>query len=193
MYISKLDVRNYKSFYGASELDFRPGFNVITGQNSSGKTALLEALSLNFPCVPHRSLRTIPNEGGTPPQISEIDVSVAISASELMEFLFAGANEFVDINLPSLDFSSEFAISQRIGNERGLIDWFLNLSSFVFSIRLTKLPNTEKWSIPSFPSYGRYGPVPSPEGNVHFVHFRLNRDREISNLRTFHTAGGHEV
>src|ERR1700730_4909887 len=121
MHISKLIVRNYKSFYRASELIFRPGFNVITGQNSSGKTALLEVLGLNFPCVPHRSLRTIPNEGNTPPQTSEIDVSVTVSATELMEYLFQGGREYAEISLPSVDFKSQFAISERIGDERGLI------------------------------------------------------------------------
>lgn len=63
MYISRIAVKNYKSYFDASELVFRPGFNVVIGQNSSGKTALLEALSLNFPLVPHRSAKTIPTEG----------------------------------------------------------------------------------------------------------------------------------
>ena len=40
-------------------LEFQPGINIIVGANNSGKTALLEALSLNFEKKSHRSLKTL--------------------------------------------------------------------------------------------------------------------------------------
>ena len=40
-------------------LEFQPGINIIVGANNSGKTALLEALSLNFENKSHRSLKTL--------------------------------------------------------------------------------------------------------------------------------------
>lgn len=60
MLISRIRVLNYKSFFDSNWIEFKPGINIITGQNSSGKTALLEALTLVQPNNPHRSLKTIP-------------------------------------------------------------------------------------------------------------------------------------
>jgi hypothetical protein len=92
-----------QSFFEAPESIFRPGFNVIIGQNSSGKTALLEALSLDFPLVPHRSVRTIPIEGGAPEQISTVVASVTLSSAEIMEFLFHSGGQTVELYLPAAD------------------------------------------------------------------------------------------
>ena len=59
MYISRLQLLNYKSFRDSGVLEFQPGINIIVGANNSGKTALLEALSLNFENKSHRSLKTL--------------------------------------------------------------------------------------------------------------------------------------
>ncbi|MEA5554481.1 AAA family ATPase [Anabaena cylindrica UHCC 0172] len=59
MYISKFQISNYKSFQDSGLLEFTPGINIIVGQNNSGKTALLEALTLKFQDVPHRSINTL--------------------------------------------------------------------------------------------------------------------------------------
>src|SRR5260221_14566748 len=59
MYITKFQVKNYKSFLASPELDLTLVFNVIVGQNNAEKTALAEVLSLEFEDKPHRSLRTI--------------------------------------------------------------------------------------------------------------------------------------
>lgn len=48
MYISKFELRNYKSYYEPNAIELGPRFNIITGQNNAGKTALLNALTLNF-------------------------------------------------------------------------------------------------------------------------------------------------
>jgi predicted ATPase len=48
MYLSKFRVENYKSFRDSGEIEFKPGINIIVGQNNSGKTALLEALSMQL-------------------------------------------------------------------------------------------------------------------------------------------------
>jgi AAA15 family ATPase/GTPase len=60
MYLSKFQLFNYKSFRDSKSLEFKPGINIIVGPNDSGKTALLEALSLNFPNHIHKSLKTFP-------------------------------------------------------------------------------------------------------------------------------------
>jgi recombinational DNA repair ATPase RecF len=63
MHISKFQIANYKSFQESGEIVLKPGFNVLTGQNSAGKTALLEALTLQFTPTPHISDRTLPFRG----------------------------------------------------------------------------------------------------------------------------------
>lgn len=47
MYISSISVENFRCF-GAATISFRPGVNVIIGENNAGKTALLAALGLVF-------------------------------------------------------------------------------------------------------------------------------------------------
>ena len=58
MHISKLKIESYKSFHFSDDLNLKPGFNVIVGQNNAGKTALVEALSLDFSDIPHLSVVT---------------------------------------------------------------------------------------------------------------------------------------
>jgi len=58
MLINKLRIINYKSFEDSGWIEFTSGFNVVAGKNSSGKTALLEALRLtDNNSHPHLSLR----------------------------------------------------------------------------------------------------------------------------------------
>jgi len=45
VYISKMVIRNFKSFGGEPvKLNFQPGFNIITGPNGSGKSNILDAI-----------------------------------------------------------------------------------------------------------------------------------------------------
>jgi hypothetical protein len=60
MLIQSFRVQNYKSYLDTGEIKLSPGFNLIVGQNNVGKTALVEALSLQAPLNPHRSLKTMP-------------------------------------------------------------------------------------------------------------------------------------
>lgn len=60
MYLSKFRLLNYKSFQDSEVLEFKPDINIIVGPNNLGKTALLEALSLNFQNNIHRSITTFP-------------------------------------------------------------------------------------------------------------------------------------
>jgi len=59
MYISKFKIFNYKSFKDSTLLEFKPGINVIIGQNNVGKTAFLEALELNFENTPHKNVKAL--------------------------------------------------------------------------------------------------------------------------------------
>ena len=44
VYISKIQVKNFKSFSGQYKLNFQQGFNVITGPNGSGKSNIVDAV-----------------------------------------------------------------------------------------------------------------------------------------------------
>ena len=80
MYISKFQLNNYKSYLSSQEIKLAAGFNIIVGQNNAGKTALLEALRLNFHNIskPHRSLQTLPSSDAKIKPNSWADVSIEV-------------------------------------------------------------------------------------------------------------------
>lgn len=60
MYLKQLTLSNYKSFYEEKVFKFEPGFNVLLGANSSGKTSVLEAILFHqLPNTPHRSILNV--------------------------------------------------------------------------------------------------------------------------------------
>jgi len=82
MYLSKFQLFNYKSFLDSGLLEFTPGINIIVGQNNSGKTALLEALTMNFPNEPHRSIKTLPYLSSRIDEKSKIEISLTFQKDE---------------------------------------------------------------------------------------------------------------
>ncbi len=59
MYISSIQIENYKSFRKSEVIELSEGFNVIVGANNVGKTALLECLTLRIAQEePHSTLVT---------------------------------------------------------------------------------------------------------------------------------------
>jgi recombinational DNA repair ATPase RecF len=87
MYISKFQVFNYKSYRESPEIEFKRGFNVITGQNNAGKTALLEALPLQFEANPHRTVASVPYPGASPPTESVVKFTFVIDRKELLRLI----------------------------------------------------------------------------------------------------------
>jgi predicted ATP-dependent endonuclease of OLD family len=87
MLISKIQVLNYKSFRDSDWIEFRPGINLVVGQNSAGKTALLEALTLVFENTPHKSLKTLPTAAFQLRSESIVDFSLDFSEQEIRELL----------------------------------------------------------------------------------------------------------
>lgn len=87
MRIASFQLENYKSFYSSEEIYLTPGFNVVVGPNNAGKTALIEALSLQFQDRPHRSLKTVPHSFSKPAPISKLNISFELSRDELTNIL----------------------------------------------------------------------------------------------------------
>ncbi|MBW4486861.1 MAG: AAA family ATPase [Trichocoleus desertorum ATA4-8-CV12] len=87
MFIKSFRLLNYKSYIDSELLEFGPGLNIIIGQNNSGKTALLEALTLRLTSTPNRSIKKLPNRFSKLEQPSNADITLALDKNELREFL----------------------------------------------------------------------------------------------------------
>lgn len=127
MYLSKFTLHNYKAFYETQELSFQPGFNIIVGQNNAGKTALLEALTLNIQPKPHWSEKTVPRLGLVPAHESWASVQLTTSGSELAALM------------QERDFPSQFHLFEAQGrtHEETLQDleaWIQHVAQVKISI-----------------------------------------------------------
>src|SRR5258708_643596 len=87
MYISRFQIINYKSYLETAEIEFKRGFNVVTGKNNAGKTALLEALTLQFDANPHRTVETVPYPGASPSTTSLVRFTLVIDRKELLRLI----------------------------------------------------------------------------------------------------------
>jgi predicted ATPase len=181
MYISHFQVRNYKSFYKPQAVEFTPGFNIVSGQNNSGKTALLEALGLSFTARPHRSLETVPTRDRIPHPDSLVDVSFTLSPEEVKELMLASGSTQFSIATPVI--SSEFAkrIVFRDNSAESLmrlLDAVFSQEFLTFNLRLstTAPQNTLSWSSPEIPTFGLYTASRNTHTQILSASFNIDRD-----------------
>ncbi|OYD90238.1 chromosome segregation protein SMC [Nostoc sp. 'Peltigera membranacea cyanobiont' 210A] len=87
MYLSKFQLFNYKSFFNSGLLEFTPGINIIVGQNNVGKTALLEALTLNFHDIPHRSIKTLASNSSYIDPKSKANITLTFTQHEFYSLM----------------------------------------------------------------------------------------------------------
>ncbi len=179
MYISRFQVANYKSFREPKALEFTPGFNIISGQNHSGKTALLEALGLNFVGNPHKSMKTIPARDTIPEQVSWVDVWFTVSKKELIELMLASApNSQFQIARPAI--GSPYAKSIGYQDVSGpsadrLVAAIFSEESFTFKLRVEgRAGQGCSWRALDIPTYGLY--LPEKQGdNWNYIYCAINR------------------
>lgn len=95
MHISRFKITNYKSFLDLGEITLTPRFNVVVGENNAGKTALAEALSLQFSNKPHKSELTVPRPGALHELRSSATVSFELSEGDLSQILRDRVGGFV--------------------------------------------------------------------------------------------------
>jgi hypothetical protein len=159
MCISKFQVLNYKSYRDSTEVELKPGFNVITGQNSAGKTALLEALTLQFPSNPHRSIRAIPAPGVLPGEVTAARVTFVISGKDLLLSLRSMAPN------ATYHFPANNLYETQVSIERRLLE-IIGMPDLSISVRLDRRPTGEAWEVegPSF--LGLYNPAVNPQNNM---------------------------
>jgi len=175
MYISRFQVFNYKSFHKPRELELKTGFNVIVGQNDAGKTALLQAIGLNFSLNPHRSLRTLPDRGSTLDVNSWADLTVCVTAAELRE-LVRGSRAPVLMPLPQLNSES----SRRIGYSgddpaslQKLVEWVTKRETFEFVLRNQVIQSGSNLVPRSSPPFGLYDARKPAAQSPNFVQLTL--------------------
>jgi len=168
MHITQFAVYNYKSFAETPMIDLTHGINVVTGQNNTGKTALLESLALspNTPAVPHRSLKNMATRDAQIDQASRIAVSVVLSNRE---FLSALSNLNVLIPLPKV--GQAFGTDTYVDDSPGSLDffrkWFFSQPTYTLRLVLQMAPGTAAvWYANQFPSFGLYEPPAQPARRV---------------------------
>ena len=125
MYLKQLTISNYKSFFEPKVLNFEPGFNVLLGANSSGKSSVLEAVAFHqFQNTPHRSLLNITEIGtqvvGTP--TSELSFSASIG--ELCKQVTPGQDLFIGAGSQSGHFYTQdpALLARRLETEALMFD-----------------------------------------------------------------------
>jgi len=117
MRITEFTVRNYKCFRDTGTVALAPGMNIVTGQNSAGKTALLQALSLEFRGAAHISEASLPKPGLLSNVISNISVTLSISGDELLEMANAVRTvRFVIPSDPNDPFISQVGVDRRFNS-----------------------------------------------------------------------------
>lgn len=82
MYIDAIRILNYKSFQDSGSIEFKPGINIIIGQNNSGKTAFLECLSGIFDNIPHKDINLSHSFYEINNNKSEVTISLTLSKEE---------------------------------------------------------------------------------------------------------------
>jgi hypothetical protein len=179
MYISKFELRNYKSFNEPAPLVLKPGINVITGQNNAGKTALLGALTLNFAANPHRSERTIPTPGASPNPTSWADISFTMQSQEVLRILQRHPNVLWNIPTPVLQsaFAREIGYGGRDQTDtQRLLDKIFSLDELTFELRYQSVAG---WVPVRIPTFGIYPPAAAGP-NTAFLTFQVQPDLAVS-------------
>src|SRR5687768_3040843 len=106
MYLAGFRIYGYKSFLDSGLVNLKPGFNILTGQNNAGKTALLEGLSLRLQEKPHRSLVNAPTPLSYHKAKPQARVHIAVTLQELSSFLGKGNDKTVLVPFSKSAFRS---------------------------------------------------------------------------------------
>ena len=138
MYFSSVQISNYKSYRNSKQLDLSTGINIVIGKNNVGKTALLDALSLQFQANPHRSIETAPRPSTLLSPTSLVTLKFTLARRELLDSLIQvqGEVEFY-IALPALDSAVAQELEYRQHSDGTVAkfgEWFFSHEMFTFSL-----------------------------------------------------------
>ena len=120
MYLKQLKITDYKSFFETTEFNFEPGFNVLLGANSSGKTSVLEAICFHeLSNKPHRSILNAPAVDAMIAGVAGTELRFVSAFHELLKNLAPGQNLFIGVGNKVDHFYSQDheTLKQRLATE----------------------------------------------------------------------------
>lgn len=144
MRIDKFKVTNHKCFDDPKEITLGPHLNVIIGRNNAGKTALLEALSLNFASRPHRSLSAYNRRDIPVNQTSVIDLQVTVRVDD---FRNVQNQIFIPLPSPQSDFAKSIGYEkfQDPESHRRFSEWFFVQAEHHYRLQLVRTNASDQW------------------------------------------------
>jgi predicted ATPase len=144
MHISKFRLQNYKSYLDSGEISLQPGFNVLTGKNSAGKTALLDGLSLRFEGHPHRTEETVRYPGADYPLRSLAHLTLNLDRNELFRFIARGRT--LQFPLPVVPFSwGKARFNSSPESAQALLDWLQTQNEFRLAVAVSDGGGNRSW------------------------------------------------
>jgi predicted ATPase len=175
MWIKSFHLRNFKSFgdSGKHQLDRR--VNVVVGQNNTGKTALLQAMSHQLTAVPHKNSR-LRREDMLNPR-STFDFEFVLSGQELKDTLL------------SFESSVQIPLPPQWGNvptelRASTLEKIFEQPEIVFSVQqLARLDAGVSMQQVQYPSVAHTVP-----GHGYFMH--LSRNQAHANFDIHAWSGG---
>lgn len=202
MFFKEIEIENYKCYKNKVILKLEQGINIILGKNNVGKTALLEAISLQFSHKPFYSLETFPREDQEPLKHSLITVTFSLENSELKRLLLMskrrGNSEFrlpLDISYKLTEKENE-KLNQTFQEAAGKTfgEKFFTSDKYVFKLqREAYSERGANWNVLDdsyiFPQLKR---VEENDGNTQqYIDFQFHREDKIPEFgKTTYVSGG---
>lgn len=177
MFIGKFQLFNCKSYIDSEPLELTPGINIIVGQNNSGKTALLEALTLELSNEPHRSIKTLPTLFSKIKEDSHSKVSLFLEKEELL-VLLEQISPPLGIPEPNGEGFSVEEVEDAISVLKHFQEWLytFGLTEISLSLSSNLRLEFENGEITKGLSFGLYSNLPTrnQEGRYRFI--EIQRD-----------------
>jgi putative AbiEii toxin of type IV toxin-antitoxin system/AAA ATPase-like protein len=164
MYISRFQILNYKSYLKTAEIEFKPGFNVVTGKNNAGKTSLLEALTLQFNGNPHRTVETVPYPGAGTPDTSVVRFDLGIDRKELVRLIGDGQQRWLPRPVSGFAWPSGSYDGSPTSTD-AFLRWVFGRDEFHIGIQLLAAVQGGKRWCPAVQTLGLYPAEPTNEVN----------------------------
>lgn len=149
MKLISASITGFQSFEESGDIQFSDGFNLIVGENNSGKSALLRALQGNLEDDRHRSLTRW--DIAEIPQ-PEVKLALKVDGDEIKaEIVRLGTNQHIPV--------------KPMNNPTEWVRQFFEQQSHVFHIN--NRPNSVFSS--HYPSHGRFQPSPTDRRNIQVI------------------------
>jgi predicted ATPase len=114
-YIKRLIIANHKCFYKPTTFDFEPGFNILIGENSSGKSTVLEALDPATQLVFHNTQLSETEPRVRQHKPASIEISTAMTVLSVASL--SGSNRIYVGNLDAQTHQTTTWDEHRVQNK----------------------------------------------------------------------------